>query len=298
MSPPQSVSADSAAKRRVPGKIAVWSMELRFGDASLAREVVAEIEDLGFGGLWIPGGVGGDFMSDVTRLLEATKRMMIGTGILNIYKHEPADVGIWWHGLAEAQRARLMLGLGVSHGPLIGAGYGHPLGAMSRYLDGLDAAKIPAEKRCIAALGPKMLELARQRTAGSHPYLVTAEHTAKARAILGDEALLAPEQGVILETDPNKARALARSALTMYLRLPNYINNWRRLGFSQEDVTKVTDRLVDGLFAWGTPEKIAARIQEHLQAGADQVCVQVIHENSATMRPPREAWRTLASVLI
>jgi probable F420-dependent oxidoreductase len=273
-------------------------MELRFGDASLSGEIVAELEKLGFGALWIPGGVGGDFMSDVTRLLAVTKRMMIGTGILNIYKHEPADVGTWWHGLADPHRARLMLGLGVSHGPLIGAGYGHPLETMSRYLDGLDAAKIPPEKRCLAALGPKMLELARQRTAGSHPYLVTPEHTATAREILGEEALLAPEQGVILETDPSKARALARTALKHYLHLPNYLNNWRRLGFSEEDITKVTDRLVDGLFAWGTAEKVSGRIKEHLQAGADQVCIQVIHEHTATMRPPREAWRALASTLI
>jgi probable F420-dependent oxidoreductase len=298
MNPPQPVSADSAAKRRVPGKIALWSMELRFGDQSLAREVLAELEDLHFGGVWIPGGVGGEFMSDVTRLLAATKRMLIGTGILNIYKHAPADVGIWWHGLAEPQRARLMLGLGVSHGPLIGKDYSRPLATMNRYLDGLDAARIPPEKRCLAALGPKMLELSRQRTAGAHPYLVTPEHTAEARAILGAEALLAPEQGVILETDPHKARTLARGALTYYLHLPNYLNNWRRLGFSDEDVTKVTDRLVDGLFAWGSPETVAARVKQHLQAGADQVTVQVIHENMATMQPPREAWRTLAAALI
>jgi probable F420-dependent oxidoreductase len=242
--------------------------------------------------------VGGDFMSDIARLLAVTKRVMVGTGILNIYKHEPADVGTWWHALSDAHRARLMLGLGVSHGPLIGESYAQPLATMSRYLDGLDAAKIPADKRCLAALGPKMLKLARQRTAGAHPYLVTPQHTATAREVLGREALLAPEQAVILETDPSKARALARGALTHYLHLPNYLNNWRRLGFSEEDVTQATDRLVDGLFAWGTHERIAARVHEHLQAGATQVCLQVIHENMATMRPPREAWRTLASMLI
>ena len=146
--------------------------------------------------------------------------------------------------------------------------------------------------------GPRMLELARQRTAGSHPYLVTPEHNAAARQVLGPEALLAPEQGVILETDPVKARAMARGALTHYLHLPNYLNNWRRLGFSEEDVTKATDRLVDGLFAWGTHEQVCARIREHLDAGADQVCVQVIHANAAKMQAPRDAWRTLASMLI
>jgi probable F420-dependent oxidoreductase len=272
-------------------------MELRFGDPSLTSEVLAELEELGFDAVWIPGGVGGDFMNDVMRLLAATKHMMIGTGILNIYKHEPAEVGTWWHGLADSHRERLMLGLGVSHAPLIGEDYSHPLATMSRYLDGLDAVKVPADRRCLAALGPKMLELARQRTAGAHPYLITPQHTATAREILGAEALLAPEQGVILETDPGKARALARKALTHYLHLPNYLNNWRRLGFSEEDVTQATDRLVDGLFAWGTHEQVAARIQEHLDAGADQVCVQVIHENTAAMRPPREAWRALASMV-
>ena len=277
--------------------ITLWSMELRFGDPARTGEAVAELEALGFNAVWIPGGVGGDFLSDVARLLAATKHMTIATGILNIYKHAPADVGTWWHGLAEPQRARLMLGLGVSHGPLIGQDYSHPVAAMSRYLDGLDAAQIPADKRCLAALGPRMLELARQRTAGSHPYLVTPEHTAAAREILGDKALLAPEQGVIMETDPVKARALARKALTHYLHLPNYLNNWRRLGFTEEDVTQATDRLVDGLFAWGTHETIAARLREHLDAGADQVCVQVIHDNAATMQPPLEQWRTLANVV-
>lgn len=295
MSPPE--PADPANERRKYARIALWSMELRFGDPTLMGEVIAELEELGFGAVWIPGGVGGDFLSDVTRLLAASRHMMIGTGILNIYKHEPADVGTWWHGLAATHRERLMLGLGVSHGPLIGEDYSHPLATMSRYLDGLDAAKIPADKRCLAALGPQMLKLARQRTAGSHPYLVTPQHTATAREILGSGALLAPEQAVIFETDPVKARGLARTALKHYLHLPNYLNNWRRLGFSEDDVTQATDRLVDGLFAWGTQDQIAARIREHLDAGADQVCVQVIHENMAKMRPPREAWRTLAGMV-
>jgi probable F420-dependent oxidoreductase len=278
-------------------KIGIWSMELRFGSPSSATEAVAVLEQLGYDAVWIPGGVGGDVMGDVARLLDASEHITIGTGILNIYKHAPADIGAWWRGRSEADRARLMLGLGVSHAPLIGDAYGKPLAAMSNYLDGLDKAQIPLARRCLAALGPKMLELSRDRTAGSHPYLVGPAHTAMARKILGPRALLMPEQAVILETDPAKAREMARTALEHYLHLPNYLNNWRRTGFSEEDVTKATDRLVDGLFAWGTLEQITARVREHLVAGADQVCLQVIQPKSAAMKPPLEAWRSLAAAL-
>jgi probable F420-dependent oxidoreductase len=278
-------------------KIGIWSLELRFGSPSLAGEAVAELEQLGFDAVWIPGGVGGDLTSDVARLLDATRHITIATGVLNIYKHAPADIGAWWHSRSEADRARLMLGVGVSHAPLIGAAYGKPLAAMSSYLDGLDKAEIPSARRCLAALGPKMLKLARDRTAGSHPYLVGPVHTAMARKILGPHSLLMPEQAVILETDPAKARQMARTALEHYLHLPNYLNNWRRTGFSDEDVTQATDRLVDGLFAWGTLERIAARVREHLAAGADQVCLQVIQPKSAAMNPPLEAWRSLAAAL-
>lgn len=297
MSDPHSRTAAGAKPRHV-GKIGIWSLELRFGEPAATIAAVSELEELGFAAVWIPGGVGGDVMGDVARLLDATQALTIGTGILNIYKHEPAEVGAWWHRRSQADRQRLMLGLGVSHGPLIGEQYRRPMGAMESYLDGLDAAAVPRESRCLAALGPRMLELARRRTAGAHPYLVTPEHTAKAREILGPGALLAPEQGVILETDPSTARQMARGALGHYLHLPNYLNNWRRLGFSEEDVTQVTDRLVDGLFAWGTPEQIAARVREHLSAGADQVCVQVVHSQASTMQAPREEWRSLASVLL
>jgi probable F420-dependent oxidoreductase len=288
----------SAVRTQTTGKVGIWSMELRFGDPSLAGEAIAELEELGFGAVWIPGGLGGDVLKDVGRLLDATKHVTIATGILNIYKHEPAEVGAWWRSRSKTDHARVMLGLGVSHGPLIGEAYHSPLSTMAKFLDELDAAGVPPARRCLAALGPKMLELARRRTAGSHPYLVNPEHTALARGILGPQALLAPEQGVILETDPSKAREMARAALVHYLHLPNYLNNWRRLGFSEEDVTKATDRLVDGLFAWGTLEQIAARVREHIAAGADQVCLQVIHAQAATMQPPREAWRALASTLL
>ncbi|HEY5676404.1 MAG TPA: LLM class F420-dependent oxidoreductase [Myxococcales bacterium] len=290
--------ASPAARARGLGRIGIWSMELRFGDSGQCGEAAAELDELGFGAVWIPGAVGGDALGDVARLLAATRRTVIATGILNIWKHEPAEVGAWWAGLADADHARLMLGLGVSHGPLIGESYAKPLEVMSRYLDGLDAAGLPAERRCLAALGPKMLELAAARSAGAHPYLVPPEHTALARQRMGPSALLAPEQGVILESDPGRARELARQALAVYLPLPNYRNNWRRLGFTEAEIEGLADRLLDALFAWGTPDQIAARARAHLDAGADHVCLQVVHAGMATMTPPREAWRELAKAAL
>lgn len=155
------------------GRIGVWSMELRFGDAGQAREATAELDELGYGAVWTPGGLGGDMLGDMGRLLDAAPRIAIASGILNIWKHETADVGTWWQGRSAADHARLMLGLGVSHGPTIGEAYKKPLAAMGAYLDGLDAAGVPAARRCLAALGPKMLDLSRERTAGAHPYLIT-----------------------------------------------------------------------------------------------------------------------------
>jgi probable F420-dependent oxidoreductase len=281
------------------GKIGIWSGELRFGDAGARREAAVELDELGYGTLWIPGGIGGELLADMDLLLNAAPRAAVASGILNIWRHDPADSGTWWKGLSEAHRARVMLGLGVSHGPLIGGEYGKPLGKMSEFLDGLDAAGFPAEARCIAALGPKMLDLSRDRSAGSHPYLVPVEHTRYARERLGPKALLAPEIGVVLETDPTKAREIARAGVKMYQGLPNYVNNWRRFGFSEADTTDASDALIDALFAWGTPEKIAEQVQGHLDAGADHVCLQVIRGAMGQhSEPPREEWRRLASALL
>lgn len=281
------------------GRIGIWSGELRAGDPGARSEAVAELDELGFGAIWIPGGLGGDLFDDIDLLLTAAKRAAIATGILNIWKHTPADVGRWWRGLPEDRKQRVMLGLGVSHSPIIGETYKKPLEAMRDFLDGLDAEKVPADRRCLAALAPKMLELARERTAGSHPYLVPPEHTAIARESLGPTALLAPEVGVILERDPAKAHEIARAALGLYMRLPNYVNNWRRLGFSEEDVTGPSDRLCDALFAWGEMDQIARRVNAHLEAGADHVCVQVVRGAVGADRSlPREAWRELAAALL
>jgi probable F420-dependent oxidoreductase len=290
--------APTPDRSRGLGRIGVWSLELRFGDRGAAAEAAAELDELGYRGVWIPGGVDDKVLGDVEALLAATRRAVIATGIINIWKQEPADVGTWWRARSAAEHARIMLGLGVSHGPLIGDAYAKPLQVMTRYLDGLDAAGVAADRRCLAALGPKMLQLSADRSAGAHPYLVTPEHTAEARRILGPTALLAPEQGVILESDPARAREMAREALTTYANLPNYRNSWARLGFSTEEIDARADRLVDALFAWGGVEQIAARVRAHLDAGADHVCVQVIHPGLATASPPREIWRELAAALI
>jgi probable F420-dependent oxidoreductase len=280
------------------GKIGIWAMELRFGDPAATAAAAAELDALGYGAIWMPGGIDDKVLGDVDRLLDATKKAVIGTGIINVWKQPAADVGAWWATQSAERRERTMLGFGISHGPLIGESYGKPIENMAAYLDGLDAAGMGPERRCLAALGPKMLDLSRERTAGAHPYLVTAEHTKQARARLGADALLAPEVGVVLETDPAKAREMARQAVSFYLTLPNYVNNWRRLGYSEEDV-KGSDRLIDDLFQWGEPAKIADGIRAHLDAGADHVCMQVIRgETDPAKGLPLKEWEALAKVLL
>ncbi len=276
------------------GKIGVWAMELRSGGKEAGAKAAAEAEKLGYGAIWTPGGIDDQVLGDVDNLLDATSKAVIGTGIINVWKQPAADVGAWFAPQSADRKARTLLGLGISHGPLIGESYGKPVENMAAYLDGLDKAGVPKENRCIAALGPKMLDLAGERSRGSHPYLVPAEHAAVARKRMGSNALIAPEVGVVLETNPDKARAMARDAVSFYLSLPNYVNNWRRLGYSEEDV-KGSDKLIDALFAWGEPKKIADQVNAHLAAGADHVCVQVIRENMMEQTtPPVDEWRRLA----
>ena len=280
------------------GRIGIWSMELRFGDPGEAAEAATELDELGYGAIWFPGAIGGDVTGDFSRLLTATKRVTIATGIINIWKHEPAEIADWWHGLPGDHKARALLGLGISHGPLIGESWGKPVAVTRDYVERLTALGVPAENQCLAALGPKMLELSGALTAGAHPYLVTPEHSTIARRILGPGKLVAPEQGVILETDPARARELALEALTHYRQLPNYRNNWLRLGFSQDEVEQPSERLLDSLFAWGSIERIAERVKAHLAAGADHVCMQVVTPQGAGMAKAREAWRSLAAALL
>ena len=277
----------------------VWAHELRYGDPAQAADFAAELEGLGFSALWVPD-VGGDLFGSLDNLLGVTASTVIATGILNVWMHTPAETAEWRAGLAEADRDRLLLGIGISHASFINAHEGmswdKPLATMRTYLDGLDAGGVPPDGRCLAALGPKMLELARDRSAGAHPYLVTPEHTALARETLGPDALLAVEQGIVLDTDPEAARTVARNALSIYATLPNYTNNWRRLGFTDEDVETLSDRLVDEVVAWGDVDALAARVQAHRDAGTDHVCVQLLGPPGAPV--DRVAWRRLAAALL
>jgi probable F420-dependent oxidoreductase len=278
--------------------VGVWSSQLRYGDESESADAAAELDDLGFAALWIPD-VGGPVFDAVGHLLAATKRTVIATGILNLWMHSADEVAESYAALTAEYGDRFLLGIGVSHAPLIDAGqpgrYRKPLAATASFLDGLDAAQrpVPTERRVLAALGPKMLALSASRAAGAHPYLVTPEHTASARSTLGEGPLLLPEQTVILCDDADEARRIGTDWLRAYLALPNYANNLLRSGFSDDDVAQVSDRLFDAIIAWGDEDAIMHRVAEHRSAGADQVCVQVLTEDPRAF--PREQWRRIAA---
>jgi probable F420-dependent oxidoreductase len=284
------------------GGTGIWSGNLRYGDAALAADAAAELEQLGYSALWIPD-VGGDVFGPLANLLGATSAVTIATGILNVWMHTPQETAAAHAELTAAHGPRFLCGIGISHRPLIDhvkeAGtYQRPIDTMATYLDGLDAADPPLARsdRMLAALGPKMLELARTRTAGTHPYLVTPELTGAARAGIGPHGLVASEQGVVLETDETKAREIARLHLKTYLGLPNYSNNWKRQGFTDDDIADGgSDRLLDALVVWGDEAAIASRVQQHRDAGADHVCIQVLTDDPRAL--PMTQWRALAPAL-
>lgn len=284
------------------GRIGIWSRELRYHpDPGARAAAAAELEDLGYTAIFIPDA-GGDVLAEVGRLLAATRRTALVTGVLNIWMHDPADVAGKQAELASRFGSRFLLGLGSSHAPLVAAArrgpYTRPYSKMVGYLDALDAATgpAPAPGRLLAALGPRMLSLSRARAGGAHPYLVPPEHTALARQILSDGRVLAPEQAVILDADRQRGHELARDFVAPYLSLPNYVRNLRRLGFGDDDVAgHGSDRLVDALVAHGDEETIAARVRAHLDAGADHVCLYVLGGLDETL--PLAAWRRLAPVL-
>ena len=283
------------------GGTGVWAGQLRYGEPGPIVEAAAELDELGYSALWIPD-VGGEVLEAMETLLGATRRAVIATGILNVWMHDAAEVAARRAAWSEPWQHRSIFGLGVSHAPLIDAGnpgrYTKPYSAMVAYLDGLDAAEepLPVDARILAALGPRMLALARDRSAGVHPYLVPPEHSAHAREIVGPDALVATEQAVVLETDPAKARAIARNHLAMYLPLPNYWNNLQRLGFGADDLLQGgSDRIVDSIIAWGDADAIKARVDAHHDAGADHVCIQVLR---AEYDFPRTEWRELAPALV
>lgn len=271
------------------GKLGVWYFldGLPAGEAAKAAK---RIEDLGYGTLWIPETVGRHPLVHASWLLANTDKLNIATGIANIYHREPGVALAGQMTLAEQSGDRFLLGMGVSHKPLVegvrGLDYGPPVATMRKYLEGMDTApyngaRPPAQPpRVIAALGPKMLELAAEKCDGAHPYFTSPEHTAMARKILGPDKWLCVEQKVVLETDPDKARELARPVAQIYLGLPNYRNNWLRMGLEESDFENGgSDRFIDATFAWGDVAQIQARIQEHFDAGATHVCIQPVNPN-------------------
>jgi len=289
------------------GRVGLWAYQLDLVPAARARELAAEIEEIGYPTLWIPEMVGREPFVSSSLLLSATERLVMATGIASIYARDALCANSAWHTLTEAFPDRFLLGLGVSHQMMVeglrGHDYSKPYSAMSAFLDGMDNGLYTASPspvpptRVLAALGPRMLRLAAERAAGAHPYFVPPEHTAFARETMGPGPLLCPEQAVVLETDPTWAREIARGHMAMYLQLPNYTNNLLRLGFTADDVADGgSDRLVDAIVAWGDEETVAARVRAHHDAGADHVCVQVVPAEG-TAAPVAE-WRRLAPVLL
>ncbi|MEU8642174.1 MULTISPECIES: TIGR03620 family F420-dependent LLM class oxidoreductase [unclassified Streptomyces] len=286
--------------REAFGRIGIWSGALhasRVDEAGRAAivEAVAELEDLGYGTLWMGGSPSPE---DAAALVAATRRVTVATGILSIWEHGAEEVAARVAAIDASARGRFVLGLGVSHDKLAPQ-YAKPYSAMVDYLDALDEAAQPVDggHRVLAALGPKMLRLAADRSLGAHPYLVTAEHTAEAREALGPDALLAPELSVVLDPDLDRARTTARGMLETYLQLPNYTNNLLRLGFTESDFEDGgSARLLDALFALGDAERVRARAQEYFDAGADHIAFQALTASEGRAGLPRAAWRELASV--
>jgi probable F420-dependent oxidoreductase len=289
------------------GSVGIWTAQLDLQPASRAREVAAELDDLGYGALWLPEAVGREVISHAAVLLGATRRLVVATGVANIYNRTPAAAANAQRLLADDSGGRFLLGLGVSHGPMVegvlGQSWDRPLAYMRDYLDAVDGAFTvsppPAEDppRVLAALGPRMLELAASRSWGALTYFVPVEHTPFARQHLGDGPMLLVEQAAVLSTDADRARAAGRKHMQIYLTLPNYVNNLRRLGWGDDDLADGgSDALVDALVAWGDVDVIAARVAAHREAGADHVCVQVVDTDVTAL--PLEAWRSLAPALL
>jgi probable F420-dependent oxidoreductase len=279
------------------GSVGIWCRDLHYHhDRAAIADAAAELEELGYGALFLPDA-GGDVLGAVEHVLSATREVAVVTGILNVWMHEAGAVAEGRARIEQRHPDRFLLGLGASHHTLVGERYSRPLSTIRDYLDELNAAvrPVPPYARMLAALGPRMLALARKRSVGAHPYFVPPEHTLRARELLGPDRLLAPEQAVLLETDPSRARERGRAHVAPYLELPNYVANLERLGFDEADrAGGGSDRLVDAIVAWGDEAAIAARVREQLEAGADHVCIQVVEEGEL----PRAAWRRLAPALV
>ena len=289
------------------GRVGVWSFALQRLSAADEGLAIRELERLGYPSVWIPESVGSkEVFAHAAILLAGSERAVVAPGIASIYARDPMAMANGAKTLAEAYPGRFILGIGVSHAPSVatrGGSYGKPIETMTEYLDGMANAAFagpePGEPipLVLAALGPRMLELAAARADGAHPYFVPVEHTPMARAALGPEPCLAVEQTAVLSTDPDAARRIGRSFARHYLALPNYANNLRRLGWSDEDIANDgTDRLIDAVIAWGDVDAIVGRVKAHLDGGADQVCVQLRADASAD--PALAGYAELASGLL
>ncbi len=285
----------------------IWSFAFDLLTASRSREILAEIEALGFPVLWIPEGAQSkEILSHAGLLLSLSSKLVVATGIANLWARDPPAMAAGAKVLAEAYPGRFVLGIGVSHSVAVerrGRVYRRPVATMGEYLDGMERARYvgpePSDPPPIvlAALGPRMLALAAERALGTHTYFVPVEHTARARAALGEHGVLTVEQAVVAEADPRRARSLGREYTRHYLRLDNYRNNLLRLGFGEEELEAGgSERLVDAIVAWGEPQAIRARVQAHHEAGADHVAVQVIPRLSADF--PMDDLRRLAPALL
>ena len=301
----QTTTAGRVLAQRL-GRVGLWTRQLDLQPAERVRTTVAELEELGWGSLWSWEVFGREALTNAGLLLAATRQMVIGTGIATIWARDPVAMAAAQRTLAEAYPGRFVLGVGVSHAPIVdarGHRYQRPLERMGGYLDAMDATpwqgppltEEPA--RVLAALGPRMLELAAERSAGALLYNNPPEATAAARSVLGSGPLLAVEQAVVVEDDPAEARRVGREFIAFYLTLPNYVRAWDRAGFGPEErADGGSDRMVDAVVAWGSLEAIADRVSDHMNAGADHVCLQVLGSDPNGL--PLAGWRALAPALL
>lgn len=285
------------------GRVGLWTFLLDQHPTDRVRDLAQEIEEMGWPTLWRPESVGRDALISSSILLDATTRLNVATGIAQIYARHPVTTAAAQKTLAEAHDERFLLGLGVAHASSVegvrGLDYSTPYSDMVAYLEAMANAPYtsvePASKplTVLAALGPKMLKLSATAADGAHPYFTPVEHTASAREIIGEGPLLAPQVMVVIDSDVNQAREVARRTMARYLRLPNYTNNLLRYGFTQTDIDTSSDRLVDAIVACGDLGVTLQRVQDHHDAGADHVCIQVLAADD-DLDVVKDQWRLLA----
>lgn len=279
------------------GRLGIWTLDWHAVDPATTNDAAAELDDSGWGALWIAGAGGPGIWQGADILLSATKRISVALGVASIWGSDADSAPVQFDRLTQQHGHRLLAGFGVSspqNAVAVGKRFGSPLSAMNDYLDSLDQAVPPlsATDRILGALGPRMVELAGKRAAGIHPFLVTPESNATNRSLMGDDALIAPHLAVVLETDPAKARQIARDGIGMYIGFPSYQANLRRLGFTDDDlISGGSDRLIDSVVAWGPLSAIERRIKEHLTAGADHLALHVL---TGSQGLPRSEWAELS----